>query len=93
MTYRLYARTEVVRLLRVDEGLLERLEAEEVVVSRRGRYTQEDLERLRVAAELRALDVNPEGVGVILRMRDQWLAERRQLQAVIEALRAKLGER
>jgi DNA-binding transcriptional MerR regulator len=90
---RLYARTEVVRLLRIERGLLERLESEEIVRSRGGRFTPEDVERVRIAAELLDLDVNPEGVAVILRMRDRWLSERRELQAVIDALRVRLEQR
>ncbi|HUB08779.1 MAG TPA: hypothetical protein VMB50_17360 [Myxococcales bacterium] len=93
MRLRLYARTEVVRRLRIDRTLLERLEAEQIVRSRRGRFTPEDLEKVRVAAELLDLDVNPEGVAIILRMREQWVEERRELQAVIEALQARLRGR
>lgn len=90
MKVQLYARTEVVRLLHVDAELLEFLEAEEVVTVRRGRYTPADLETVRVAAELAQLDVNPAGVAMILRMREQWIAERAELLSVIEALRARL---
>ena len=88
-----YARTEVVRLLHVDPELIELLEAEQLLAGRRGRYTSDDLERVRVAAELADLDVNPQGVAVILRMREQWLSERTELRSVIEALRARLGRR
>ncbi|MHB8418047.1 MAG: MerR family transcriptional regulator [Myxococcales bacterium] len=93
MKVRLYARTEVVRLLRIDRRLLDRLEEEEIVRSRRGRFSARDVERVRIAAELLNLDVNPEGLEIILRMRERWLAERRELHAAIEALRAKLLER
>ena len=93
MKVRVYARAEVVRLLRVDGALLDALELERVVVRRRGGYRAEDVERLRVAAELARLDVNAPGVAVALRMREQWLSERRRLWAVIEALRARLLER
>ena len=91
MTLRLYARAEVVRILHVVSRLLARLEAEEIVESRRGRYTAEDLERIRIAAELADLDVNDAGIEVALRMREQWLAERRELHGVIETLRARLS--
>jgi len=89
----LYARTEVVRLLRIDTELLELLESEQVVTVRRGHYTPADLETVRVAAELAQLDVNPAGVAMILRMREQWLSERGELLSVIEALRARLERR
>ncbi len=90
MKLRLYARSEVVRLLRIDADVLDRLEAEEIVRSRRGRYRLEDVERARVASELLELGVNPEGVAVILHMRERWMAERRELQSVVEALRERL---
>lgn len=93
MKVRLYARAEVVRLLRVDGELLDTLERERIVVRRRGGYDPGDLERLRIAVELARLDVNPPGVAVALRMREQLIAERRRLRAIIEALRSRLLER
>ncbi len=90
MKVHFYARTEVVRLLRVDASLLRLLESEQIVAPR-GRYTPDDLERVRVAVELADLDVNPVGVAMILRMREQWLAERIELRSVIEALQSHLA--
>jgi DNA-binding transcriptional MerR regulator len=87
-----YTRTEVIRLLRVDVQLLQLLESEQVV-ARRGRYSPDDLERVRVATELAHLDVNPAGVAMLLRMREQWLAERTELRSIIVALRSRLGRR
>ncbi len=91
MTVHLYARAEVVRLLGIDRTLLARLEEEEVVLRRAGGYTADDLERLRVAAELADLGVNEEGIEVVLRMREQWLAERRELHELIDALRERVA--
>ncbi len=93
MTLRLYARAEVVRILHVDGRLIERLEDEEIVGARRGRFTADDLERIRIAAELAELDVNDAGIEVVLRMRERWLAERRELHEAIDALRARLSRR
>jgi hypothetical protein len=86
MAGKFYARSEVVRRLRVDSGLLRELVRERIVIERRGRYAQSDLDRIRVAAELRKLGVNSEGIEVALRMRDGWLAERADLVDLIVRL-------
>jgi hypothetical protein len=86
MRVKLYARAEVVRMLRVDDSLLRELVRERIVVERRGRYAEGQLERIRVAAELRKLGVNSEGIEVALNMREGWLAERSQLLSLIEGL-------
>jgi hypothetical protein len=86
MRIKLYARSEVVRKLGVDSGLLRELVRERIVIERRGRYAEGELDRIRVAAELRKLGVNAEGIEVALRMRDGWLAERADLLDVIDRL-------
>ena len=93
MRVKLYARAEVVRRLRVDSGLLRELVRERIVIEQRGRYTEGDLDRIRVAAELQKLGVNREGIEVALRMREGWLAERADLLDLIDRLigRARTG--
>jgi len=90
MALKLYARAEVIRILRIGDDLLATLEAEHIVAEQPGGFTSEDLERLRVAHELAELGVNAAGLDVILEMRDHWLTERHELLEVIEALRKKL---
>jgi hypothetical protein len=52
-------------------------------------YSEEEVELARVARVLvRELDVNAAGVEVILRMREEMLALRRQVAEVLELLRA-----
>jgi DNA-binding transcriptional MerR regulator len=87
MRVKLYARAEVVRRLRVDAGLLRELVRERIVIEqKKGRYAEGDLDRIRVAAELRKLGVNNEGIEVALRMREGWLAERADLLHLIDRL-------
>jgi hypothetical protein len=69
-----YERTEVVRLLEVDEAFVERLERESIVYVDVGehRYSPRMVERVRVAHSLvYELEVNLSGVAVILRMREE----------------------
>ena len=86
MRVKLYARAEVVRRLRVDSGLLRELVRDRIVIEQRGRYAESELERIRVAAELRKLGVNSEGIEVALRMREGWLTERAELLDLIDRL-------
>jgi hypothetical protein len=93
MPLRLYARSEVLRLLAIGEDLLATLAEEQIVVEQAGGYSREDLERIRVAHELADLGVNAAGLGVILEMRAHWLTERRELLDIIEKLRDKLPQK
>jgi hypothetical protein len=90
MRAKFYARAEVVSRLRVDLGLLRELHRARIVVERKGRYAADDLERIRVAAELHKLGVNSEGIEVALRMREGWLAERAELIDLIDRLHRRL---
>ena len=69
-----FERSEVVRLLEVEEGFLESLEQESIVyqdVAER-RFSLRMVERVRVAHSLVfELEVNLSGVAVILRMREE----------------------
>jgi hypothetical protein len=69
-----YERSEVVRLLNLDDAFLETLERESIVhVDVEGhRFSARMVERIRVAHSLIfELDVNLSGVAVILRMREE----------------------
>jgi hypothetical protein len=69
-----FERSEVVRLLNLDEAFLESLERESIVhVDVEGhRFSARMVERVRVAHSLiYELEVNLSGVAVILRMREQ----------------------
>lgn len=90
---RYYRRTEVIEMLSLDEGFLERLLQETAICQGpSGRFTAEDVERIRIARQLEDLGCNAAGVEVALFLRERWLAERRELLAVIEALRKRLRE-
>jgi hypothetical protein len=69
-----FERSEIVRLLEVEEGFLESLEQESIVyedVAER-RFSPRMVERVRVAHSLVfELEVNMSGVAVILRMREE----------------------
>jgi hypothetical protein len=69
-----YERSEVVRLLNLDDAFLETLERESIVhVDVEGhRFSARMVERIRVAHSLIfELEVNLSGVAVILRMREE----------------------
>lgn len=69
-----FERSEVVRLLNVDDAFLESLERESIVhVDVEGhRFSARMVERVRVAHSLiYELEINLSGVAVILRMREE----------------------
>ena len=81
---RVYTRTEIVRILSIDERLLDELVAEHIVdpdaPGAAEAFSEVMLERARVAQNLvRELDVNLPGVEVILRLREELSALRRRL--------------
>ena len=79
--------TQVVRLLEGDEDLLVLLRRHGVVTGD-DELTAEEVELCCVARTLvRELDVNLEGVEIILRMRRDLLETRRQLSALADELR------
>ncbi len=87
-----FERSEVVRLLEVEEGFLESLEQESIVyedVAER-RFSLRMVERVRVAHSLVfELEVNMSGVAVILRMRE----ELGSMQGALRRLQEMLHER
>jgi len=85
---RLYTRRELVELLDLEEEFLVRLEEESIVeVDPAGHYSEQMLERARVAFELvEELEVNLPGVAVILRLREALARTRRQAFEIARAL-------
>jgi hypothetical protein len=89
---RSFERSEVVRLLEVEEAFLESLERESIVYVdvEKGRFSARMLERVRVAHSLVfELEVNLSGVAVILRMRE----ELGSMQGTLSRVEAMLHER
>ncbi len=86
-----YTRRQIVELLEVEEELVLALEREEVIEAEDAdAYSEQMLERVRVAANLMAdLDVNMPGVAIIVRLREELSATRRQLEELARRLQAK----
>ena len=85
-------RTDVVRLLEVEETFLESLERESIVYVdvAEGGFSPRMVERVRVAHSLVfELEVNLSGVAVILRMRE----ELGSMQGALSRVQALLRER
>jgi hypothetical protein len=85
-----YTRAQVIDLLDVEAGFLLALEREEIVCDdapEAGCYSEQMLERVRVAHQLvHELDVNLEGAAIILRMREDLAAARRDLADLAKEL-------
>ena len=87
---------EALRELGIEAGELEVYEREHLITIKRTLENEpvisaDDLERARlVALLLRDLDVNLPGVEVIVHMRDEMIAMRRQFDEILEALKAEL---
>ncbi len=87
MTMRI-TRVQVLQALQGDEDLLGRLVELGFVEQRAEGYLPEEVERALVSYTLvRELDVNWEGVEVILRLREELLATRRQVARLLELMR------
>jgi hypothetical protein len=75
-------------LLEDDTELLQELVAHGLLEAQEGGYLPEQAETARLAHTLiRDLDVNWEGVEIILNMRQELLATRRQMAQLLEYLR------
>src|SRR5688572_13491412 len=87
---------EALRELGIEAGELEVYEREHLITIKRTVENEpvisaDDLERARVVALLlRDLDVNLPGVEVIVHMRDEMIAMRRQFAEILEELTAEL---
>jgi hypothetical protein len=87
-----FERSEIVRLLEVEESFLESLEQESIVCEdvAEHRFSLRMVERVRVAHSLVfELEVNMSGVAVILRMRE----ELGSMQGAMRRLQEMLHER
>ncbi len=91
-----YSRSQIVKLLSVDEGFVVTLESE-VIIERDAPeaeadpYSERMLERVRVAHELvNELDVNLAGVSIIVRMREQMFHQRSDFEERLRELRERL---
>lgn len=87
-----YTRQQIIRLLDVEESFLIALEEEQVIIARSDPggpfYTPEACERIRIARELvHELDVNLAGAAIIIRMREQMTALRKQFHATLDLIR------
>ena len=90
-----FERSEIVRLLDVDEAFLESLERESIIhVDIEGhRFSARMLERVRVAHSLvHELEVNLSGVAVIVRMREELGGTRGRLRRVEEILNRQMTD-
>lgn len=87
MTRRI-TRQRLVEIVGHDEEVVLRLVEEGLIEDRADGFDDHDVERVLVARTLvRELDVNWEGVEVVLLLRDQLRATHRQLRDVLAALR------
>jgi MerR family transcriptional regulator/heat shock protein HspR len=86
-----YTRRQIVELLEVEEELVLALEREEIIEAESAdAYSEQMLERVRVAANLMAdLDVNLPGVAIIVRLREELSVTRRQLEELAKRLQEK----
>jgi hypothetical protein len=90
---RFYTRTEIVKLLEIDGGFVDALEREEIVApdapaSETGEFSEEMLERVRVAYNLvHDLDVNLPGVAIIVQMREEMSGLRHRLEGLLNELK------
>lgn len=88
---------EIIEIFELEERFLIDLEEEEIVcpVRKKGAgkklYHSDEVEKLRLAKILvEEMDVNLPGVDIILRMRQDMLAMRKQFDAILEDLAEKL---
>ena len=91
MAQKYLAITEVSRICGVDVEFIRRLEQEDVIVSivrrRKKFYTLDQVDRVRVARLLiEEMGVNLEGAEVVLNMREQMIAMRRQFSELLRLL-------
>lgn len=90
---RFYSRTEIIKLLEIDDGFVEALEREDIVApdapaSETGEFSEQMLERVRVAHNLvHDLEVNLPGVAIIVQMREEMSGLRHRLESILNELR------
>ncbi len=96
---RFYTRTEIIKLLEIDGGFVDVLEREEIIApdapaSETGEFSEQMLERVRVAYNLvHDLDVNLPGVAIIIQMREEMSGLRHRLEGLLNELRGSSTDR
>jgi MerR family transcriptional regulator/heat shock protein HspR len=95
-----YSRHQVIEIFEFDEGFLDQLEAEDLVVSQEigsateRVFTMEQVDRMRIINNLvRDLEVNLAGVEVILEMRENMILMQRQFDQILDAMVRELKSR
>ncbi len=90
---RFYTRTEITKLLEIDDGFVDALEREEIIApdapaSETGEFSEQMLERVRVAYNLvHDLEVNLPGVAIIVQMREEMSGLRHRLEGLLNELK------
>lgn len=93
-----YSRTQITKLLELDEGFVVSLEREEIIQAdapapSEGQFSERMLERVRVARELVGeLDVNLAGAAIIVRMREQMLEMQETFEKQLLEIRERTGQ-
>ena len=87
------SRSEVIRMLEIEEDFLVSLESEEIVVGESdGSYASATVERIRVCRSLHhELGVNFAGLEVALQLLETIEAERSQFHEVLRLLKSQLN--
>jgi hypothetical protein len=92
---RFYTRTEIIKLLEIDGGFVDALEREEIInpdalASETGEFSEQMLERVRVAYNLvHDLEVNLPGVAIIVQMREEMSGLRHRLEDLLKELKGR----
>ena len=90
---RFYTRTEIIKLLEIDDGFVDALEREEIIApdapaGETGEFSEQMLERVRVAYNLvHDLEVNLPGVAIIVQMREEMSGLRHRLEGLLKELK------
>ena len=91
MSKEFWSVAEIVEIFNVDQNFIENLEKENIICKVRTEKTSEksfslnDMEKLRFAKILmHEMDVNVPGIEVILRMRQNMIDMRKQIDAILE---------
>jgi hypothetical protein len=98
MSEKYYTRTEIFELLEVESEFLLRLERESIISSDAppesgGEFSARMFERVRVTHNLVTdLEVNLAGAAIIVRMREELVAGRRDLESVLLELQRRLDD-
>jgi MerR family transcriptional regulator, heat shock protein HspR len=93
MTKEYFTSAEIVRIFQVEESFIAEMVEWEIVCptcpedSQSRIFDADDMEKLRIAKMLmEEMDVNPPGVEIILQMRQNMIAMRKQFDDILEAV-------